>query len=121
MTLNLVTFIKYDVKTPEEQTELEKKIDLLDQHIDFHNNVALSVIDDETGRVREQFLVRWRNEAVHIFPVGGRLPEYRLTSRGKDGVDRMLNVYEHDGHAWISLRTSLQEEYTHYYLFRNPE
>ena len=121
MILDLAALIKYEAKTPEEQAELEKKIGLLGQHIDFHKDVAPRVIDDKTGRVREQFLVRWRNEAVQIFPVGGRLPEYRLSSRGKDERNRMLNVYEHDGHAWISLRTSLQEEYTHYYLFRNPE
>lgn len=121
MTLHLASFVKYEVRTPEEQIELERKIELLDQHMYFAGNVTPLRIAEETGKVGNQFLVRWRNEAVEIRPIGGKLPDYRLSSVGRDNVERMLNVHDQPEHTWVSLRTSLQEEYKHYYLFRNPE
>lgn len=120
MALALANFVKYEAKNLEQQADLEKRIKLLNEHIAFERYVC-PAIDDQTGKAVEQFLVRWRNESVQIFPVGDKLPKYRLSHRGKDNVERMLNVHDLNDCVRILLRTSYQEDYNHYYLFRNPE
>lgn len=122
MNLHLAAFTKCEAETSKEQADLERRILLLDGHLSFSGDVTPLMIDKNTGKAIPKFLARWHNGKVEIKPIRGELPEYYLNSIGSDGVTRMLNVYEQSTYSVeISLRTSLQEEYTHYRLFRNPE
>ncbi|MBI2146804.1 hypothetical protein HYU22_05700 [Candidatus Woesearchaeota archaeon] len=121
MALRLATFVKYDVKTPEEQLNLEKKIQLLGQHLELVDLPLRTPFRNSAGAIAPQFLVRTIDqESVLIAPLEGKLPPYRLLSQDNDEATRMLNVYDGPGYVHISLKPSLAEEDTHYYLSRTP-
>ncbi len=123
MATHLLGNVKYEAEDAAELKDLERMIELLDNHLHFEKAPPLEFSSLRKGKPKPQFIVSsGKRDSVCIRPVADSLPDYCVYSSGRDaGRNKILDVHNSSKYIRIGLKSSQQDNLFFYYLFPNQE